>query len=240
MSLKPGFASGKNNTKRYRLSRTSWRHRWISVATALLLAAAVSLVGSPAEAATLTFSVLADAAVKRDTPTTNYGKVTGLKADNSPVEMVFFKFTVTGTAGSTVTGAKLRLFATDPSNLGGQVRRVLNNAWSESTVTFNNAPVAETTVVASQGAVADNTFVEFDLFGVIKGDGTYSFRISNTSSDGVIYSSREASTATQRPKLILTTNATPPPPPPPATASEPLWQGVSPAGDLRPCHLDAL
>jgi hypothetical protein len=71
----------------------------------------------------VTISPSADAVVKRDTPTTNYGTATGLKADNSPVEMVFMKFTVSGT-GSTMTGAKLRLFVADPSNLGGQFRQV--------------------------------------------------------------------------------------------------------------------
>jgi hypothetical protein len=45
---------------------------------------------------------------------------------------------------------------------------------------------------------------------VIKGDGTYSFRIDNTSSDGVIYSSKETSDATRRPQLILTTGDAPP------------------------------
>ena len=201
MRVDPGFALGKNGTKRHRFSRSFLGHRWISLASVFfLVAATISLIAGPAEAATLTFSTTADAVVKRDSPTINFRTATGLKADNSPVEMIFLKFTVTGTAGSTVTGAKLRLFATDPSNSGGQIRRVLNNSWSENTITFNNAPVAETTIVASRGAVADNTYVEFDLFSAIKGDGTYSFRISTTSSDGVIYSSKETSVSTQRPR----------------------------------------
>ncbi|MCU1547475.1 MAG: Phosphoesterase family protein [Arthrobacter sp.] len=210
MSPKSGLASGKNNTKELLPRRVPRWCRWLSVATTLVLVAAALFIGTPAEAATLTFSASADAVVKRAHPTTNYGTATGLRADNSPVEMVFLKFTVTGTAGRTVTGARLRLFATDPSNRGGQVRRVLNNSWSEPRITFNNAPVAQAPVVASRGAVADNTFVEFDLTSVIKRDGTYSFRISNTSAEGVIYSSKETSTATQRPRLIVTTNATPP------------------------------
>ena len=120
MSLKSGFFVGKNGAKKHRLSRMpSWR-RWTSLAAILfLVSATVSLIAGPAQAATLTFSATADAVVKRDSPTTNFRTATGLKADNSPVEQIFFKFTVTGTAGSTVTGAKLRLFATDPSNSGG-------------------------------------------------------------------------------------------------------------------------
>lgn len=225
MSRKFGFASGKNNSYRPWLRRMSWRRGSISLATTLFLVATLSLIAVPAEAATLTFSASADAVVKRLGPTTNFRTATGLKADNSPVEMVFLKFTVTGTAGSTVTGAKLRLFVTDPSNSGGQFRRVLNNSWSENTITFNNAPVAETPVVASRGAVADNTFVEFDLFGVIKRDGTYSLRISTTASDGVVYASKESSVASQRPRLRITTNTTPPPPAPP-----PPPPGANPCG----------
>ncbi|WP_230121525.1 DNRLRE domain-containing protein, partial [Arthrobacter sp. Bi83] len=221
MSLKSNFAFGNKNPKEYALGnnpkkrRPGYAHlrkRWISVAATLFLAATVSIIAGPAEAATLTFPASADAVVKRDTPTTNYGTATGLKADNSPVEMSFLKFTVSG-AGTNVTAAKLRLFVADPSNLGGQFRRVLNNSWTESTINFNNAPVAETTVVASRGAVTINTFVEIDVFSVVRGDGTYSFRINNTSSDGVIYSSKETSDATRRPQLILTTGTEPPPPP---------------------------
>ena len=122
MRVDPVFASGKNATKRHRFSRSFSGHRGISLASVVfLVAATISLIAGPAEAATLTFSTTADAVVKRDSPTINFRTATGLKADNSPVEMIFLKLTVTGTAGSTVTGAKLRLFATDPSNSGGQV-----------------------------------------------------------------------------------------------------------------------
>jgi len=212
MSRKVRFDSGRNNSNRPWLGRVSWGRGSISLATTLFLVATLSLIAVPAEAATLTYSASSDAVVKRLSPTANFRTATALKADNSPVEMVFLKFTVTGTAGSTVTGAKLRLFVADPSRSGGQLRRVLNNSWSENTITFNNAPVAETPVVVSRGAVGDNTFVEFDLFSVIKRDGTYSFRISTTASDGVIYASKESSVASRRPRLTITTNPTPPPP----------------------------
>src|SRR4051812_8628532 len=125
MSLNSTFAMGKNGTKRHRRGRPFVGRRWISlVSVFFLVCGTIFLVAGPAEAATLTFSTTADAVVKRDSPTVNFRTATGLKADNSPVEMIFLKFTVTGTAGSTVTGAKLRLFVTDPSNSGGQFRRV--------------------------------------------------------------------------------------------------------------------
>lgn len=188
----------------------------------------------------MTFSATADAVVKRDSPTTNFRTATGLKADNSPVEQIFLKFTVTGTAGSTVTGAKLRLFVTDPSPSGGQFRRVLSNTWSENTITFNNAPVAETPIVASRGAVADNTFVEFDLFSVIKRDGTYSFRISSTwchlrlQGDIVIHPTAPIDRHHQYDAAAASPSA------PTAPRRQPVRDGDRPAGEVRPRHVGDL
>ena len=56
---------------------------------------------------TLTFAAVADATVRSDTPTTNYGGATFLEVDNSPVQDLLVKFTVTVPAGKTVTSAKL-------------------------------------------------------------------------------------------------------------------------------------
>lgn len=187
-----------------------------AVVAALLLTATFSLTAVPARAATITLGPTADAVVKSATPGTNYGNATGLKADNSPVEMSFLKFVVTGTGG-TVTAAKLRLFVADPSPVGGQFRNVPDNSWAEGSVTWSNAPAASSTNIASLGAVSTGTWVEVDVFSLIKGDGTYSLRISSTSSDGAIYDSKEFSDAARRPQLVLTTGSTPPPPPPPGS-----------------------
>jgi hypothetical protein len=156
--------------------------------------------------------------VKSATPSTNYGTATGLKADGSPVEMSFLKFVVTGTGG-TVTAAKLRVFVADPSPSGGQFRNVPDNSWAEGSITWSNAPAASSTNIASVGAASTGTWVEVDVFSLVKGDGTYSVRISSTNSDGVIYDSKEFSDATRRPQLVITTGSTPPPPPPPPPGS---------------------
>ncbi|WP_307101759.1 CBM96 family carbohydrate-binding protein [Arthrobacter globiformis] len=202
-----------------------------------MFVSAISFIGGTAQAATVTIGPSADAVVKKDTPNTNYGTAIGLKADNSPVEMSFLKFTVAGT-GSTVTGAKLRLFISDPSTLGGQFRRVQNTTWAENTINWSNAPAADSTVIASVGSASMNTFVDVDVFSVIKGDGTYSFRIDNTSSDAVIYASREVADTTHWPQLVLTTDGTTPPPPPtppttppPGTADSFEFAAV---GDMNP------
>jgi hypothetical protein len=201
--------------------------RTFSVAVALLLTATFSLTAGPARAATITLGPSADAVVKSATPGTNYGTATGLKADNSPVEMSFLKFVVTGTGG-TVTAAKLRLFVADPSPVGGQFRHVPDNSWAEGSVTWSNAPAASSTNIASLGAVSTGSWVEVDVFSLVKADGTYSLRISSTNSDGAIYNSKEFSDATRRPQLVLTTGSTPPPPPPPPPGPNPCGTAAAP------------
>ena len=62
MRVDPVFASGKNATKRHRLTRSFAGRRGISLASVVfLVAATISLIAGPAEAATLTFSATADA-----------------------------------------------------------------------------------------------------------------------------------------------------------------------------------
>ncbi|MFP3463819.1 alkaline phosphatase family protein [Arthrobacter globiformis] len=228
MRSRSDIVPGRKRPGRTRHRRGVSPAKWLAAAvTTILFVSAISFIGGTAQAATVTIGPSADAVVKKDTPNTNYGTAIGLKADNSPVEMSFLKFTVAGTV-STVTGAKLRLFISDPSNLGGQFRRVQNTTWAENTITWSNAPAADSTVIASVGTATINTFVDVDVFSVVKGDGTYSFRIDNTSSDGVIYASKEVADTTHRPQLVLTTNGTtPPPPPPPPTTPPP---GANPCG----------
>lgn len=76
--------------------------------------------------------------------------------------------------------AKLRLFVTDLSPSGGQFRHVPDNSWAEGSVTWSNAPAASSTNTASLGAVSTGTWVKVDVFSLVKGDGTYSLRISST------------------------------------------------------------
>jgi hypothetical protein len=98
--------------------------------------------------------------------------------DASPVERALLKFTVSGVGTGTVAGAKLRLYNVNSSSMGGTFYRVADNSWVESTVTWNTAPAADVTPIASLGAVATSTWYEVDVTSLITGDGTYSIRIS--------------------------------------------------------------
>jgi len=63
-------------------------------------------------------------------------------------------------------------------------------------------------MLASLGAVSVNTWYEVDVTSLVTGDGTYSLRISSTSTNGADYSSKEGAHA---PELVLTLGGTPAP-----------------------------
>jgi hypothetical protein len=156
---------------------------------------------TPSSTFELTLAPIDDAFIMSDAPTSNYGSVTTLQVDNSPVKHFLLKFEVIGLNGQTVTAAKLRLYNVDPSNIGGDFYAVNDNSWQEETLTWNNAPVALTTPLASLGAVSASNWYEVDLTALITGDGTYSLRVTSTSTGGADYSSKEGANP---PQLVIT------------------------------------
>jgi hypothetical protein len=191
------------------------------------------LVSMPASAAgnrTLTFGPTVDTTIRADHPSKGYGALTTLTADNSPVQNGLLRFTVSGVGSDVVVGATLRLFVTNPSPVGGSVARVASQTWGEN-VTWNAAPVADPLPVATIGKAALNTWAQFNVLPIITGDGTYSMRVSSTSADGVAYVSREGTTATQRPQLVVTT-APPPDKTAPTVAITAPTDGASVSGSV--------
>ena len=181
----------------------------------MLVVATVALVAAiPASAAprALTFGPSVDTTVRADHPTKAYGSLGTLTADNSPVQNGLLRFTVSGVGSDVVVGATLRLFVTNPSPVGGSVARIASQTWPEN-VTWNTAPAADPLPVATIGKAALNTWVQFNVGSIVTGDGAFSMRISSTSADGVAFVSREGTTATRRPQLVVTTA-----PPPDTTA----------------------
>jgi len=150
-----------------------------------------------------TFTTVADAQVKSTSANTNYGTLNSLRlrqgtSSTDTFYWSYLKFEVTGQNGP-VSGAKLRLYSTDGGPDGGSVYAV-SNAWSESTLNWNNRPLLGGTVLGSAGAAPTPGFVEINLGDWITGNGTYSFAIATSSSNSVIYDSREG---TNPPQLIL-------------------------------------
>jgi|GEM_PF-2114998 len=150
---------------------------------------------------TLTFTPVEDAYVASGSPTSNYGSATTLQVDNSPIKHFLIRFNVSGLNGKQVSSAKLRLYNVDAASKGGDFSAVNDNSWQEETLTWNNAPAALTSLLGSLGTVSANNWYEIDLTSLISGDGTYSLRVTSTSSDGADYSSKEGANP---PQLVIT------------------------------------
>jgi acid phosphatase type 7 len=132
---------------------------------ALLLAA--SLLGTSAAAlaagqgrtaqatASFTFTPVADAYVIKSQPSSNFGKLSSLRADASPVTRSYLRFTVSGLNGASVQSAKLRVYANNANGTGISVLRLSNTSWGETAITFKNAPAPGTVISRSKGFSAD-------------------------------------------------------------------------------------
>jgi len=151
----------------------------------------------------LTFAPSADTFVRSDYPDKNFGSKPGLAVDASPTKHVLLKFTVSGVGTSSIQSVKLRLYCVDDSSVGGDFYPVADNSWQENTVTWNTAPAAGPTAVASLGAVSLNTWHEVDVTSLVTGDGTYSVLIGSPSKDAAKYTSKEGA-AGFGPQLVVT------------------------------------
>jgi hypothetical protein len=156
---------------------------------------------TPTTISTLIFTPIEDAYIASGSPTTNYGSAGTLQVDNSPIKHFLIKFGISGLNGKQISSAKLRFYNVDAASKGGDFYAVSDMAWQEETITWNNAPAALTNLLASLGSVSPNNWYEIDITSLITGDGTYSLRITSTSSDGADYSSKEGANP---PQLVVT------------------------------------
>lgn len=149
-----------------------------------------------------TLNPIADAYVSKSSPTKNYATYTDLKAlaFNGTYEYhPYFQFSVAGLSGAPAA-AKLRLYVTDGGPTGGDWFNP-TGAWTETGLTWNNAPALTGAPVVTVGTVTPGQWVEIDVTAKIAGDGTYTFAATNSSTDMITYASRESAFA---PQLVIT------------------------------------
>lgn len=156
----------------------------------------------PPTQTTLTIGPSADSYTFKDSKNKNFGSATALLVDASPEARTYFKFNVSGVGSKTIVSARLRLFAVDPSAEGGRLHRVTSTSWSETGIKWTNQPAYVSAIVGSIGPVASGAWYEIDVKSVIAGDGTYSFALESSSTDGADYVSREGAVA-NRPQLVI-------------------------------------
>jgi trimeric autotransporter adhesin len=166
----------------------------------------VTVDGSPTPtptppSSTMTVTPVADSRILQSAPNSNYGADVALRVRLDPTGAYrsYLRFTVAGITGS-VGLVKLRLFCTDPAPNGGTVYPTSAN-WTESTLTWGNAPAATGPAIRTIPAVALNTWVEVDLTSSITADGTYNLLLSDGDTNSAFYSSREGANP---PQLVVT------------------------------------
>ena len=181
-------------------------------AIVLLLALLLARPGAAQVTATetLVFPVLADTVVDAALPTSNFDGDTRLRADASPMRVIYLRVAVSGLGGRPVLGAALRLGVTGQSTRGGSLHRISDDSWNASTMTWDTRPAVDGPALVTMGAVALGSTVDFDLTGTVGAEGVYDFAIDSTSTDGVTYAS-SAATGGQRPQLVVTVPAGPDP-----------------------------
>ena len=81
-----------------------------------------------------------------------------------------------------------------------------DTGWTEGTLTWNNKPAYGSDRAATLGTVKTGQQVVVDLTSTVTGDGTYSFAVLGTSSDGADYTSKEGGSL--GPTLVLTVAGT--------------------------------
>ncbi|MGH2978711.1 MAG: DUF7594 domain-containing protein [Solirubrobacterales bacterium] len=168
-------------------------------------------VNTPAPPAsdTVTFDVAADARVEEANSGTNYGGSSKLRATNGPPTESYLRFELAGITG-TVQAAKLRVWASnDASNNGPAVYRA-DSSWTESGITWSNRPARTAGPSDDKVAVAEGTWVEYDVVPLVTGNGDVTFVLGPDSTDGANFASKEYSDPSKKPELEVTFATGPP------------------------------
>ena len=178
---------------------------------AIVAVAAFVAFAGPAQAATrsFSFSPLADAYVTSSAPYSNFGTSTSLLVRGSPVRRSYLRFSVTG-LGLPPSRAVLRFTPSRSSSTRAWVRRVSSTTWTESTISYANAPA----YTVASGDPASTPLVagrptEIDVTRFVAGNGQLNLALTGESYDELALYSREAGT-TLAPKLLVETPGTAP------------------------------
>jgi hypothetical protein len=169
----------------------------------------------------------ADGQVQMSAPDTNYGKNTEMTVkhwDVATTRESFLRFNTTGL--SDVRTVRLRLYLTDRAATGAAtnqtliVRRVLDNAWGETNITWAHPPAGvvlpsgligtdDPLFIASAKVPAKNEYLDIDLTDAVRASAQADGRLSlllHTSAiydaNPALFATREYADATKRPALV--------------------------------------
>jgi parallel beta-helix repeat protein len=165
-----------------------------------LVTAGLVLTTNSASAATpVTLVASADSYVDAGAQAANFGTATALRVDGDPEKVAYLKFNIP--SGTALTGSvvKLRFFA-ETSHTAGVTSYGVANAWTETEITYENAPKPDATAGNSSGRLVTSSWAEIDVTKFVQSTGTVSLALKTASSSAVRISSRESS---NKPQLVI-------------------------------------
>ncbi len=172
-----------------------------------LTAFALIVPASAGAATTVTVGAVADSYVSGNSPSSNNGSNSLLNVDANPLAISYQKFDLRAYAGRTLLSAALQVRTADKSLSGSSgrqnIKRVGDDSWSESTITYRNRPALGTGVGSLAAPSANASYTVPLNVSAIKGDigGRLSIGMESSSSDLLQLKSSETTTG---PRLVLT------------------------------------
>ncbi len=180
-----------------------------AVAATALASFAPEYAGGPVASAATSKVVkpVADTYVSSADRDTNFGTkyVLAAQAESSSTpEMVsYIKFDVSGLQ-SPPAGVQLQLYSYAASATGLQVW-TSNDSWTETGLTYSNAPSRSTSMVGAIPSISTNAWASLDVSNIVNGNGTYVFVVTTTATAKKQMASRESGASS--PQLVIDTSA---------------------------------
>lgn len=142
----------------------------------------------------------ADSYVLEDRPSENFGTSKHLDVDAAPYAESYLRFDVSGIS-QPVGRVTLRLWVVNDTDEAPTVWMSPNTTWTELGVTWNNRPALDAVASIGSGEVEVDTWLEYNLSGLVRGNGTYTIALLPNSTDGIEVASRDADE--NQPELLI-------------------------------------
>ena len=179
--------------------------RRIAALLSFSVALAVVQATDEAAAAVHTYRPSADTYVNEARPNKTFGSAGRLyaRAGSRPAKQVFIRFVVAG-LDAPVTHAKLRFYVSNGAADGPAAYRTEH--WPSRPLTWARRPAIVSGPRDDKGALASNTWVEWDVTPWIKGNGRYRLALKGDGANALRLMSQET---TRQPQLVVTTSEPP-------------------------------
>lgn len=175
-------------------------------AASIMVLVATAVFATCANASTtVRFGTSGNGYVRADQPTTNFSTDTVLRIDGSPIVRAYLRFDLRGVVGS-ITSARLQIWANTANTAGYTVERT-GNAWTQASLTYQNAPAVGASV-ASVGGFAAGSMTTADVTSAVTGGSLANFVLVDRNATAVSLASAADPIAAHRPSLVLTVGGT--------------------------------